>query len=137
VHRTARTDRPDLWRRGMAAWWLLVVAMLLQSYHVLEHVFKIVQFIDTGRNGTPGILGNAFDLVWLHFTFNTITLLPLIAAFFLGGFHRNIGADLRAAWTDLVPAGRPAAEGRLVSRRGVLIGGAGVAAAAASGAVLM
>src|SRR5205807_2467457 len=93
----------------------------------------------TGRNGTPGILGNAFDLVWLHFAFNTITLLPLIAAFFLGGFHRNLGANLRAAWADLVPARtrRPAADAQLVSRRGILLGGAGVFGAAASCVVLM
>ena len=137
VHRTARTDQPDQWRRGMTAggcWSSRCCCRLPRP----RHVFKIVQFLDTGRNGSPGILGNAFDLVWLHFTFNTITLLPLIAAFFLGGFHRNLGGAARG-WADLVPGRwqRPAADAPLVSRRGVLIGGAGVVGAAASGVALM
>src|SRR5205823_4077713 len=65
-----------------------------QAYHSLEHVVKIVQFLDTGRNGTPGILGRWIPVVWLHFAFNTIIYAPLLAAFFLGGFPRAIGRDL-------------------------------------------
>ena len=80
-------------RRGLALG-LLTLALAGQAYHSLEHVVKIVQFLDTGRNGTPGILGQWIPVVWLHFAFNTVIYAPLLAAFFLGGFPRAIGRDL-------------------------------------------
>ena len=73
---------------------LLGLALVAQSYHALEHVVKIAQFLETGRNGTPGILGAWVPVVWLHFGFNTLIYAPIVAAFFLGGFHRGIIRDL-------------------------------------------
>ncbi len=101
VYRLSGTLRPGLWQRGMIAWWLLTIVVAFQGYHVVEHLFKVAQFINTGKNGTPGILGNFFNLVWLHFTFNTVEYLLLVAAFWLGGFYRHFGTDLRAAWQQL------------------------------------
>ena len=93
--------RLHLWRRGMAAWWLLSFALVLQGYHLVEHLVKIWQFIDSGRVGTPGILGREVDLVWLHFFLATLTLALVAAAFRLGGFHRNLAAALRSAETTV------------------------------------
>lgn len=73
---------------------LVSVALLFQSYHFVEHIFKMAQFIETGMNGTPGILGHVFNLVWLHLTYNTIVYLPLLLAFFLGGSHRVVVAAM-------------------------------------------
>ena len=73
----------------------MTFVFVFQSYHVTEHFFKIAQFLQTGMNGTPGILGNVFNLVWLHFTYNTIEYLPVLAAYFVGGFHRVAMAALR------------------------------------------
>jgi hypothetical protein len=123
LYRLAGAHRPDLWARGMIAWWLLTVTLVLQSYHVVEHVFKIAQFWDTGRNGTPGILGSTFDLVWLHFWFNTLEMGLLVAAYVAGGFHHRLGRDLRAAG------------GPLLSRRALIGGGAGLAVALGAGRV--
>lgn len=123
LYRVAGAHRPDLWTRGMTSWWLLTASLALQTYHVVEHVFKIWQFLDIGRNGTPGILGNAFDLVWLHFWFNTLEMALLVAAYVAGGFHRRFGGDLRAAG------------GPLLSRRALLGGGAGLAVALGAGRV--
>ena len=81
--------------RHPLTFWLMSFALLFQSYHFVEHIFKIVQFIDTGLNGTPGILGHSFNLVWLHFTYNTIVYLPLLAVFFLDGYYRSTTAMLR------------------------------------------
>jgi hypothetical protein len=75
--------------------WLMTFVLAFQTYHVTEHLFKIAQFIQTGMNGTPGILGNVFNLVWLHFTYNTIEYVPVLAAYFVGGFHGVAMAALR------------------------------------------
>jgi hypothetical protein len=88
----------QFWRqRGSrpVAFYLMTFALLFQSYHFVEHLFKIVQFIDTGKNGTPGILGHVFNLVWLHFWFNTIVYSVMFAAFLAGGFPKAIMEWLR------------------------------------------
>ena len=74
---------------------LMTFVLLFQGYHLVEHLFKIAQFIDTGKNGTPGILGNRFNLVWLHFTYNTVEYAAFVLAFFLGGFPKAIMEWLR------------------------------------------
>jgi hypothetical protein len=73
---------------------LLGVAVAGQAYHGVEHVAKMVQFFESGRNGTPGILGHWIPVVWLHFWFNTLLYAPVVAAFFVGGFHRSLAHDL-------------------------------------------
>ncbi|HEY3082621.1 MAG TPA: FG-GAP-like repeat-containing protein [Chloroflexota bacterium] len=137
LYRIVGAHRPQGWTRGPVAWWLLSATLLVQGYHVVEHLFKIVQYLDTGRNGTPGILGNAFDLVWLHFTFNTIEMAGLVAAFVAGRFYREAGADLGVLWRRLSAArGRgpwPSGGGPRLSRRGLLAGVGGVAFAAGAG----
>ena len=54
VYTTSGGQRPRQWRRGVASWWLLSVALVVQGYHLVEHLFKIWQFVDSGRTGTPG-----------------------------------------------------------------------------------
>ena len=80
--------------RHPLTFWLMSFALLFQSYHFVEHIFKIVQFIDSGMNGTPGILGHSFNLVWLHFTYNTVVYLPLLAVFFLDCYFQSAIAML-------------------------------------------
>lgn len=81
--------------RGLV-FWLMVGTLVFQSYHFVEHIFKLGQFLQTGMNGTPGILGHRFPLVWLHFTFNTVVYAPVVAVFFLGGFAQRSLEALRA-----------------------------------------
>lgn len=59
--------RPNLGRTGDG---FLAAAIALQSYHVVEHTFKVVQHITTGAKVNPGILGGKLDLVWLHYGIN-------------------------------------------------------------------
>jgi hypothetical protein len=64
--------------------------VLLQGYHVLEHSGRIGQHLQTGCTPCPGFLGWYFDGIYLHFTYNSLTLfLPLIAFFGLG-IHRQL-----------------------------------------------
>ena len=67
VYTLSGAQRPRLWRRGMASWWLLSISFVIQSYHLFEHFVKMWQFVDTGRLGTPGILGHEFDLILVAF----------------------------------------------------------------------
>jgi len=76
---------------------LLIGGYAFQAFHTLEHVVKMVQYFQTGMNGTPGIFGYWVPVVYLHLGYNTLAFIPILAAFFLGGFHR-------AAWAALAPA---------------------------------
>ena len=85
-------------RPSPAGFWLMTFALLFQSYHLGEQLFKITQFVMSGMNGTPGILGHNFNLVWLHFTYNTLVYVPFLLAFYLGGFYRGGIAPLSLVW---------------------------------------
>lgn len=82
----------------------LVVGMLLglgtsvQSYHVVEHVVKVAQFLDSGLNGVPGLLGTRFNAIWLHFWLNAAAYLPFAIAAIITDLPRQAMRDLRG-WT--------------------------------------
>lgn len=69
---------------------LLTFALAFQMWHVLEHVFKVVQFVALGVNGTGGIFGRGpgalvpvASIPLLHLAYNTVAYLPALAAFVL------------------------------------------------------
>jgi hypothetical protein len=59
---------------------LLLVALAVQSYHVVEHTVKVFQHVTTGAKVNPGILGGMFELVWLHFAINLTVYLAYLGA---------------------------------------------------------
>jgi len=87
-------------RRGSWPWkkpwiaYLFTAGVLVQGYHINEHLVKIVQHIQTGIQGTPGILGPFFDLALLHYYLNVFQYLPIMFVFFGYGFHRWVWAYL-------------------------------------------
>jgi len=66
---------------------LLKVSFVFQIWHTIEHVVKMWQYFQLGVNGTPGILGYWFPVVYLHFWYNTLLYVPIVIAFFVGAFH--------------------------------------------------
>lgn len=74
-------------RGGVAAHRLMVFAMCVETYHMTEHVAKIMQYLETGIQGTPGILGRYIPLIPMHFVLNLSTTVPLDTAFFLTGSY--------------------------------------------------
>ncbi len=74
-------------RGGATAFRLLAAAWVVETYHMTEHVVKLLQYVETGIQGTPGILGRYIPLVPMHFVLNLCTTVPLDAAFFLLGTH--------------------------------------------------
>jgi hypothetical protein len=80
--------RRELPRMGGLFVGLLVFAVVAQSYHEVEHAVKLFQFLDTNKQGTPGILGTHFDGVLLHFIFNLTVFLPILVTFFGARLYR-------------------------------------------------
>ena len=80
---------------------LLVGSALLQSYHMAEHSVKLVQFLNTGIQGTPGLLGAHFDGVIFHAAMNTAVYVPVVVVFVCSGMYRYVffkpGSNRRGA----------------------------------------
>jgi hypothetical protein len=75
-----------LWREP-----LLASAAAIQGYHVVEHSQKLVQWFHNGhRSPTPGILGQHFSLVELHFVLNTVVFLLVLGGYLSLGLHRRL-----------------------------------------------
>jgi hypothetical protein len=93
-------------RMGIQVFALLTFAVIAQSWHEAEHVAKIVEYFQLGhRNGTGGILGigpgafhPTFNLVLLHFAYNTVAYTPALLAFLRLGYHRPVLNGLANAW---------------------------------------
>ena len=71
---------PSLSSSLRSALFFIGATLVIQGYHVIEHIIRVGMHINTGCEPCPGILGKFVDGIYLHFTFNTIVfLLPLIA----------------------------------------------------------
>jgi hypothetical protein len=53
-------------------------ALLIQTYHLAEHVAKIVQHVATGVATAPGIVGGKLGLVWFHYGINVAVTAGLV-----------------------------------------------------------
>ncbi len=83
------------WREPRWAWLSLTTGIfVVQGYHVVEHSVKLEQWLDNGhRSPTPGILGQKFSLIELHFTINTVVFVLVIAGYLGLGLHRRLRLD--------------------------------------------
>ena len=74
---------------------VLLATVLIQSYHMAEHTVKLVQFVETMTQGTPGILGAHFDGVIVHAVMNTLVFLPVVLVFLGGGVYKHLSLRSR------------------------------------------
>lgn len=88
--------------RPPLGWLFLGATIAVQSYHVVEHTVKIYQHITTGADPAPGILGQIFDLIWLHFWFNVIVTVGMIGAFIGLGLYGEFKPGFNTAVRRLV-----------------------------------
>jgi hypothetical protein len=83
---------------------VLLAALVIESWHMVEHSAKIVQFLERGAQPTPGLLGGIVGLVWFHFGIN----LAVYAGFTTALVAVARAGVLRPAWQPaprlLVPA---------------------------------
>lgn len=68
---------------------VLLATTLFQGYHMVEHSAKLIQFLNTGVQGTPGIVGVHFDGVIFHAVMNWAVFLPVVVVFICAGMHRH------------------------------------------------
>lgn len=59
---------------------VLGAGVILQGYHLVEHVVKVVQHVTTGAKVNPGIAGEFTNLVLLHFGLNSAIYIALVFA---------------------------------------------------------
>lgn len=108
------------WREVAAwPWWSMTLGIFgVQLYHVVEHTAKLEQWLTNGHvSPTPGLLGkevnppigHQFSLIELHFIFNTIVFVLVVAAYFGFGYHRHIVIRPRRvpAWAPAVVVAVP------------------------------
>lgn len=77
-------------RKGGGAMIVFYATLVWQSYHMVEHVVKILQHIETGLQGTPGVLGTTLNVILLHFYMNLGVLVGVGVSFFWLGMHRQL-----------------------------------------------
>ena len=78
---------------------MLIATAVVQGYHMVEHSARLVQFLNTGLQGTPGLLGAHFDGVVFHAAMNTLVFLPAVVVYFCAGMHKQIfKRDYRALY---------------------------------------
>lgn len=112
-----------LQRRGASTHGPLVVVLLtlavgFQTWHELEHVVKLAQYLALHVNGTGGILGQGpgalaplFPIPLLHLAYNTVAYLPALVAFALLMREIEIPAAAAVSRTSTL-SGRPASSYR-------------------------
>ena len=76
--------------------YILGGGVLIQGYHTIEHLVRIVQYFKIGCTPCRGILGWYIDGVYLHFAFNTIVLVLPLIAFCLLGFRGHEDGEKKA-----------------------------------------
>ena len=69
---------------------LLTATVIVQGYHMVEHSARLVQFLNTGLQGTPGLLGAHFDGVIFHAAMNAVVYIPAVVVFLCSGMHKHI-----------------------------------------------
>lgn len=68
----------------------LAGAVGLQTYHMVEHTIRIVQYYQTDCNPCVGLIGQVVPFIWPHLFFGLFAYLPLVAAYFAFGLHGQL-----------------------------------------------
>lgn len=82
------------WVRSHSLAMLFTAGVVIQGYHVVEHVVRMIQHFQTGIQGTPGILGYFINLVVLHYYFTAIVYIPIVFFFFGYNFDHYVATML-------------------------------------------
>lgn len=75
------TKNPGMWRNSALADAMLVFLLYFQGYHVLEHIFRVMEYLQGMLAPTPGILGRIFPVLEFHFFLNAVLTTAMIVAF--------------------------------------------------------
>ena len=72
--------------------WTFFTVLTVQGYHMIEHTVKYYQHIQTGKQGTPGIIGHVIgsDLIFFHFWINMIVYPGMVLLLVLYIWHMQL-----------------------------------------------
>lgn len=99
IYLAIRKNVPDFYRvdKSIKA---LTLFLWIQGYHLLEHAVKIYQYVTTGIEPAPGMLGNIFPLVPLHFALVIVTYVLTMIVFARSPLigYKAFGAGPQTFW---------------------------------------
>lgn len=85
LHRSAGVRSAGL---GLAAMFLLLV--IIEGWHLLEHVVRMYQHLSFGCQPCRGIFGQVVDVIYLHSFYNAAVTLSALFIYFKFGFARRL-----------------------------------------------
>ena len=77
----------------------LLALLIVQAAHMTEHVAQVIQKFVLLMPVAHGFLGAWFDFEWVHFTFNLLIWVPLVAVYI---WYRRSGALMPFALSTIV-----------------------------------
>lgn len=67
-----------------------MIALFVESWHLVEHTVRIVQHVQTGCEPCTGIGGMYFDLIFLHGGYNMMTFTFPLIAYIAGKYYLRL-----------------------------------------------
>lgn len=68
----------------------LAGGVAMQSYHVGEHILRIIQYLNTGCTPCVGLIGQVVLFIWPHLFFGVFAYTAFTIAYFAYGLHREL-----------------------------------------------
>jgi len=68
----------------------LAGGVAMQSYHVGEHILRIIQYLNTGCTPCVGLIGQVVLFIWPHLFFGVFAYTAFTIAYFGYGLHREL-----------------------------------------------
>jgi hypothetical protein len=69
---------------------VLAGGVAMQSYHVGEHILRIIQYLNTGCTPCVGLIGQVVLFIWPHLFFGVFAYTAFTIAYFRYGLHREL-----------------------------------------------
>ena len=71
--------------------WMFRYSVVMQGYHMIEHIIRVIEYNTTGCEYCAGILGMFFHIIPLHFVMNWFVLIiPLITFIYYKNIFKSI-----------------------------------------------
>ncbi|MEM0506982.1 MAG: hypothetical protein QXW58_06985 [Thermosphaera sp.] len=69
---------------------IFITGFTIQSYHVVEHTYRMYEFLTTGCTPCTGMLGRFFNMVHFHFFLNIAAYLPILLLIIKSGAFKQL-----------------------------------------------
>jgi hypothetical protein len=69
---------------------IFIAGFAIQSYHLVEHTYRMYEFLTIGCTPCTGILGKFFNMVHFHFLLNVAAYLPILLLIIKSGVFKQL-----------------------------------------------